>query len=251
VALNIPKPCDKGYFSTGGTEENRNAVCQLCPTGFTTQEAESETSDECSLCQAGRGGDGCGLCPYDTWSSGQTSPGDGCQGCASGAVSSRGASSPDECIPAMDAPTRDIFHLGDDSLWEDDLSAGSFGSCQATCRFDESCMQMRYSEATGSCQLLKEDPSGSQLVGFKAARGGDYAFYTLAETTVIGVQVDSVRTGLTQKQCMDTCSRLGNCEAVSFVTASGTCKLLTSELDSDWSGMVHFSGSKLYSDLLL
>eukprot|EP00775_Hariotina_reticulata_P003781 gene3781-4040_t len=187
VALNIPKPCDKGFYSTGGTVENRNAVCEQCPDGFTTQESESTTSDECSLCEAGRGGDGCGLCAYDTWSSGQTSPSDGCSSCASGAVSARGASSPDECLPAMDAPNRDIFHLADDSLWEDDTSS-SFSSCQATCRFDESCMQMRFSEGTGSCQLLKETPSGTQLVGFKASFGVDYAFYNLDESTVIGVQ---------------------------------------------------------------
>eukprot|EP00775_Hariotina_reticulata_P003962 gene3962-4215_t len=41
VQRNLPKPCDQGSYSTGGTIEDPGGNCVSCPTGFTTQGAVS------------------------------------------------------------------------------------------------------------------------------------------------------------------------------------------------------------------
>jgi len=247
VLLDIPRPCQQGFYSTGGTTANRSAVCQRCPLGLTTQETQSTSADDCSLCVAGRGGIGCNLCDYGTWSSTASSPSEGCQPCSSGAVSSRGANSPADCLPGMNDPYGDVFNVNDDNLWEDRPAAITFDSCQTACMADDSCIQARFSARVSSCQHLQEDAAGSQLFGYKAGRGADYGFFRIAASTSIGVAVGTSKTGLTQQQCVDACNGVGECEAVSFV-ASGSCKLLASELDGEWKALVHLVGRKLFSD---
>lgn len=45
----LPAPCDKGTYSTGGTATEREpSSCTPCDTGYTTQEQEAESADECA-----------------------------------------------------------------------------------------------------------------------------------------------------------------------------------------------------------
>jgi hypothetical protein len=51
----LPAPCDKGSYSTGGTVALREPQsCTACDAGYTTQEQEAESADECAgECLAG------------------------------------------------------------------------------------------------------------------------------------------------------------------------------------------------------
>jgi hypothetical protein len=48
LALNLPKPCDLGSYSTGGTLEAPNGTCRPCPPGYTTQTDQSVGDWECN-----------------------------------------------------------------------------------------------------------------------------------------------------------------------------------------------------------
>jgi hypothetical protein len=43
----LPKPCDVGTYSTGGSLEAPNAACVACPDGFTTQKDEVVGVEDC------------------------------------------------------------------------------------------------------------------------------------------------------------------------------------------------------------
>lgn len=48
TALNLPKPCDLGSFSTGGSLADPGGVCRPCPPGYTTQTDQSIAEWECN-----------------------------------------------------------------------------------------------------------------------------------------------------------------------------------------------------------
>jgi hypothetical protein len=43
----LPKPCDVGTYSTGGTLEAPDGACVACPDGFTTQKDEADGIEDC------------------------------------------------------------------------------------------------------------------------------------------------------------------------------------------------------------
>lgn len=44
---NMPRPCDKGSWSSGGTLKDPNGKCVACPTGYTTQLDQSTKAADC------------------------------------------------------------------------------------------------------------------------------------------------------------------------------------------------------------
>jgi hypothetical protein len=48
LALGLPKPCDLGSYSVGGSLEAPNGTCRPCPPGYTTQTDQSVGDWECN-----------------------------------------------------------------------------------------------------------------------------------------------------------------------------------------------------------
>lgn len=204
------------------------------------------------VCQAGFGENGCQLCTYNTWSSGNILDGDSCYPCAQGAVSARGSTSGIQCYERMQSAD-DIFHLSDDSAWTTD-SARSVGSCEYSCRLNTACMMYRFSADSSVCQTFLEDAGvyPSQQLAFKVSDGADYAVYTVASSLTAGVLLRTV-SDITFEGCMQACSGSGACGLITFPTTAartdtGLCRLWTNELDSEWISFVHIQGPRLYSD---
>jgi hypothetical protein len=108
---------------------------------------------------------------------------------------------------------------------------------------------------TPKCQLMLENESGGQVIGFKADQGADYALYKVPESLTVGVLVTDAG-NMTSKECMAACTGSGKCELVSMAAANlpetaGPCKLLGSQLEPEWTGMHHIQGSRLYTDSLI
>lgn len=244
-----PKPCDKGTWSSGGTAANPNGVCAACPTGFTTQEAESDRAADCEVCTAGRGGSKCELCVPGTFSYGGVRAGTACRSCEPGLTSARGSSSSEECVEAMIQPSNDYFPISDDEKWKQVAQAGSFDACAAACQSSSSssavCVMYRWSENEGVCQHLQDENPG-QLLGFKVANGADFVIYNAPVD--VGELLGS-QSRQSMKQCMQACLADNACEGFSFPSydAVGTCKLFASVLDADYQGKVNVAGSRLYA----
>jgi hypothetical protein len=103
--------------------------------------------------------------------------------------------------------------------------------------------------------LLLESESGSQVVGFKADQGADYALYKVPDTLTVGVSVTDAG-NLTPKECMAACAASGQCEMISMVAANlpataGPCRLFGSQLEPEWTGMYHIQGNRLYTDSMI
>lgn len=203
-----------------------------------------------AVCQAGYGGDGCQLCPYNTWSSGNLAAGTPCQPCASGSVSSTGATSPEECQAAMQLPVRDIFQLSNDSYWET-VSADSVAACSLACSSSSSCIQYRWGQGiTPPCQVLNEY-TGTELptqrIAIKLQYTSAYAVYHVPAVLNLGSLVETLPDQHTMSQCLLACLQRNACEIVSFPTDAeyGTCSMWQSELDADYVSMFHVGGSKI------
>lgn len=252
TAVMLPKPCDRGTYSIGGTAENPNGECVQCRTGLTTQEAEATSEDECNMCQPGFGQDGCTPCPHNTFSQGGLLDGQACQSCATGSVSARMTPSSDLCYPNMQLPNWDVFRLSNDSYWQT-LPVTTSGACSYDCAGNSSCIMYRFGGPTGSeCQVLYEDRSASPAnqLGFKLPPYGmDYALYAVPAGLTAG-KLLSDEGDVTLQQCIQRCTWLGACEVISFPrdAETGSCKLFGSEMDVDYTSMWHVEGTALYSD---
>jgi hypothetical protein len=206
---------------------------------------------------AGRGGLNCTLCPYNTFSTGVHKRGDDCMPCADNTVSARGASHNSECLPELVDSDKDFFPLSDDSKWVDHDGVESTLECQYICNNDSSCAMFRYSTDPHArkCQLLLEVADGGQAIALKADTAGTgYGIYRVDAGLKVGVML-SDEGSKTPGECLKVCSSLNTCElasmdAVALPSSAGPCVLYGSQLDSDWVGMYHIQGSKLYADML-
>jgi hypothetical protein len=147
----------------------------------------------------------------------------------------------------------DYFPLSDDSHWTDDAAKSSV-ACSEACKTNALCATYRYTNGqdTPKCQLLLEVETGSQVIGFKADQGADYALYKVPETLIVGVLLEDAGSS-TPQHCMAACTASGKCEMVSMVAFNlpetvGPCKLYGSQLEPEWTGMYHIQGNRLYSD---
>jgi len=155
------------------------------------------------------------------------------------------------CFEAMRSPNRDYFTLSDDTTWATEAGPTSPTACELACQGDATCLQYRFSidPATPTCQLLRESPAGTQQVGFKLGGGVDYAVYRLQDTLFFGRQLGSLYVQPNQAACIAQCNGNTDCEAFSFIEASGDCKMITSDLDPEWRGKFHVQGNRLISDV--
>ncbi|KAF6264075.1 hypothetical protein COO60DRAFT_270687 [Scenedesmus sp. NREL 46B-D3] len=254
LAIGLPKPCDLGSYSVGGSLEAPGATCTPCPPGFTTQTDQSVADWECNVCTAGHGGGTCGACPHDTYSTGGHHFELNCWPCPAGTTSSRMAEDDTHCHATMVAADNDFFPLSDDSRWILQADVGSALACRNACDDNAACVLYRFSsnvDGLPACQLLLEDAAGQQVVGLKAGGGMDFVMYTLDEDLVVGELLQE-HASKTPEECMAACATNG-CELVSLALPNmpdspGLCKLYRSAQDGDWVGMHHVQGSKLFSD---
>ncbi|WIA40625.1 hypothetical protein OEZ86_013961 [Tetradesmus obliquus] len=257
INFGIPKPCDVGTYSTGGTTDTPNAECVPCPAGFTTQKDEADSEEDCDVCVAGHGGANCTACPFDTFSTGVHKRGDACMRCAPHTVAARGSRHNSECLPELVDSDNDYFPLSNDSAWDDHDGVDSALDCGQLCISDSTCVMYRYSTDVHlrKCQLLLEVPDGGQAIALKAdSAGTGYAVYRVDASLKVGVRL-SDEGSKTPEECMKACSGANACElgamdAAALPDSAGPCVLYGSTLDSDWVGMYHVHGSKLFSDIM-
>eukprot|EP00775_Hariotina_reticulata_P003830 gene3830-4087_t len=247
TAKNLPAPCDTGSWSGGGTVQQREpSSCTACSTGYTTQEQESDLATDCAVCSAGygsptQGGTSCQRCPVNTFSSGGLALGQMCVTCASGTVSSKGATDSSQCLVELVDPTHDYFILSDPAKF---VQQPAQTDCQAACKGDAACIQVIIATDGSSCSIHSEDASGTSTLAFKVNGGVDYVEYKVDAGLGVG-RVVSTPAAADLAACEDACTPKGNCEAV--VYDGSTCSLITSQLDPDNTGFFHVAGTKLRS----
>eukprot|EP00882_Tetradesmus_deserticola_P003863 GHRQ01004087.1.p1 GENE.GHRQ01004087.1~~GHRQ01004087.1.p1 ORF type:complete len:520 (+),score=107.65 GHRQ01004087.1:1239-2798(+) len=254
LALGLPKPCDLGSYSAGGTLEAPGGACTPCPPGYNTQTDQAVGAWECNVCTAGHGGATCGVCPYNTYSTGGHHMEINCWACPAGTTSSRMAEDDTQCYATMVDADKDYFSLSDGSKWTVQAGVASGLACRSACDANTACVLYRFSSninGSPACQLLLEDPAGQQVIGLKAGGGMDYVMYTVDEDLIVGEPLQQ-HASKTPEECMVACAKNG-CELVSLALPNmpdspGSCKLYMSAQDADWVGMHHVQGSKLFSD---
>eukprot|EP00775_Hariotina_reticulata_P009036 gene9036-9207_t len=229
----LPKPCDKGTFSIGGTRNNSFGQCTPCPAGFTTPDDESN--------RPGHGGDSCKPCRVGTFTFGSQAAGDDCRPCPGGHTSAKGAESNADCVavwPLSDASYIDLLPLSNDSAWLDvEIGNNTDVACKRRC--GSGCIMYRYfyaDDATGissRCQIFKEINSTSQqwsnrsALAFKAYGSGvviDYAFYYVPASLIVGELVED-KGLISLPECLDACTRLGLNLVVADAFLSGSHRL--------------------------
>jgi hypothetical protein len=105
------------------------------------------------------------------------------------------------------------------------------------------------------CQLLLDIPDGGHAIALKADTAASaYAIYRVSTGLKVGVFL-SDEGSKTPEECFKACSSANACElasmdAAALPSSAGPCQLYSSVLDSDWFGMYHIQGSKLYADML-
>jgi hypothetical protein len=198
-----------------------------------------------AVCAAGHGGDGCALCPVNTYNSGGILAGTSCDSCPANTASSNGATDAQQCYADLIDPTRDVFAVSDEAQFATQAGVTTLDDCEAACRASDACITYRFASATGSCQLLSEQAgaSGDEL-SFKVKGGVDYASYKLAAGLTVG-SVIKTQASTSLAACQAACTSNGDCEAVLF--GAGSCRLVTSELDADYTGKAHVVGARLAS----
>jgi hypothetical protein len=205
----------------------------------------------------GRGGFDCTLCPYNTYSTGVHKRGDDCVPCAQNAVSASGSTHNSECLPELVDSANDYFPLSDGSQWVNRGEADTAVACQFVCNNDASCAMLRFSTNLHApkCQLLLDIPDGGHAIALKADTAASaYAIYRVSTGLKIGVLL-SDEGSKTPEECLKACSSASACElasmdAAALPSSAGPCQLYSSVLDSDWFGMYHIQGSKLFADML-
>uniref|UniRef100_A0A383VRV3 Tyrosine-protein kinase ephrin type A/B receptor-like domain-containing protein n=1 Tax=Tetradesmus obliquus TaxID=3088 RepID=A0A383VRV3_TETOB len=250
----IPDPCDKGSFSTGGTEAAPNATCILCPNGWTTQTDEATREAECAVCAPGYGGSGCAQCGYGTYAAGGSSPDVACVACAAGSTSRKGASQSQQCHSTLIDARFDVFRLADEAAWSG-IDAATGPACGAACTDSVTCVMYKFvaseaGQATGRCSLLNEvTASPSHTVGFKIGNGDEYSVWGLTQS--VGAALARQPSGVADEAaCKDVCTAASECEV--YVWQSGgspECTLAASELEDSAISMFQVRGDHLFSDL--
>jgi hypothetical protein len=249
-ADSILAPCDKGTYSTGGTEAAPNATCTACATGYSTQEDESTSVAECAVCAPGFGGAGCAQCGYGFFASGGGKEGDACAACASGSTSRKGATQSQQCYSTLIDARNDVFNLADESTWSDN-AATTGATCGDACTGSDTCVMYRFvvnaaGDGSGKCSLLNEAATPTHTVGFKIGNGDDYSVWGL--TQAVGAALASQPSGVTDEAgCKAACTAASECEV--YVWSSNACSLTKSELEEAAISMFQVRGAKLYSDL--
>jgi hypothetical protein len=253
AADGIPEPCDKGTYSTGGTEGAPNATCTACSTGYSTQEDESTTADECAVCAPGYGGAGCAQCGYGTFASGGAKVGDACQDCATGSTSRRGATQSQQCYSKLIDARNDVFNLANEAAWTNN-AATTGATCGDACTASATCVMYKFivneaGDGSGKCSLLSEASTVTHTVGFKIGNGDDYSVWGLDQSVGAALSPMPGAAGLadTEAKCKDACTAASECEV--YVWASNACSLTKSELEEASISMFQVRGAKLYSDL--
>jgi hypothetical protein len=182
-ADSIPAPCDKGTYSTGGTEAAPNATCTACATGFSTHEDESTSDAECAVCAPGYGGAGCAQCGYGFFASGGGKVGDDCAACATGSTSRKGATQSQQCYSTLIDARNDVFNLADENAWVEN-AATTGATCGSACTDLDTCVMYRFvvneaGDGSGKCSLLSEAATPTHTVGFKIGKGDYYSVWGL------------------------------------------------------------------------
>eukprot|EP00775_Hariotina_reticulata_P012417 gene12417-12553_t len=267
-ATNLTKPCDKGYYSIGGNLTDPGGLCVACPAGYTTQEQESVSLAECTACTPGYGsapgGSTCVICPYNTYATGGHAIGTECDDCPDGTVSGRLSMTQDQCLQAIIEPNQNAYSLSNSSLWVDISGTGpTREACVAACQADATCIVMKHADGLGdvprTCQKYSPPATfatdaATQQLGVRVNGGADWAMYTVPADVTVGMLHEDAG-DLTLGECMEACGDVARCEIFSFpslnATATGSCKLWSSELDAEYSGVLHVTGSQLYQNLLL
>lgn len=249
----IPAPCDKGFFSVGGSEGAPNATCTACEDGFSTQEDEAVAEGECEVCAAGYGNIGttpCAQCDYGTYAAGGAAKGDACVPCAEGTTSRRRASQSQMCFSKLIDVRNDVFNLGTDAWNTATDTADTAPQCGETCHGNAACIMYRFAlDGTNVCQLFLKTDGGLQTIGFKIGSGDDYVTYPIPDTQTVGALISSP-TASDEKACMGACTASSECELYSWtaVGASTTCNMLKSELEQDYTSNFAVRGNHLFSD---
>lgn len=177
--------------------------------------------------------------------------------CAPHTVSARGSRHNSECLPELVDSDNDYFPLSNDSAWDNHDGVDSALDCGMLCVSDSACVMYRYSTDVllRKCQLLLEAPDGGQAIALKAdSAGTGYAVYRVDANLKVGVRL-SDEGSKTPEECMKACSGTNACEmaaidAAALPGSAGPCVLYGSTLDSDWVGMYHVHGSKLFADMM-
>jgi len=195
-----------------------------------------------AVCAAGygslSGATTCTLCPINTFSSGGLAKGEACIDCATGSTSAPGATENTQCYVELADPTRDYFTLSDDSKY---VAAGSGAACQAACIGDDTCVALKISTDGASCFKLSEDAAGTATVSFKVNSGVAFVRYKLPAGLKVGKEIGT-DAATTVAGCEAACKSISDCEGI---VLDGTCSLISSELDPDFTGFYHVSGAKL------
>jgi len=140
-------------------------------------------------------------------------------------------------------PVNDFFILSNDTLF---AAAGSSAACQAACSGDAACILLRINADGTSCGCTVR-----MLLALAQCHSRSMAVWTMCSNKLTaGVDVGTTLTGGSSTQaslaaCEALCSPLGECEG--FTYSGTTCKLFKSDLDIDWTGFYHVSGTKLKS----
>jgi hypothetical protein len=258
----IPAPCDKGTYSEGGTEAAPNATCSACNTGYSTQEDESTSSDECAVCAPGYGGDNldCVKCPVGTYSSGGGSVFVACQGCAAGSTSSEKSTHSQQCYSTLIDAQADVFNLENEENWDvasaAAIAADTAVECGTACDEDGTCIMYKFvttnaETGAGTCSLLHEPDYMQQTynLGFKISNGADYAIWGLDQALGVALspQPAAATSASSVEECKDACTATAECEVYMLKKADGTCVLAKSELEEAAISMFHVMGEKLFS----
>jgi hypothetical protein len=252
AADGIPAPCDKGKYSTGGTEAAPNATCTACNPGYSTQEDESTSATECAVCAPGYGGAGCAQCTYGFFASGGAKEGDSCAQCAAGSTSRRGATQSQQCYSTLIDARNDVFNLVDETAWADN-AATTGATCGSACTDSATCMMYKFvvneaGDGSGKCSLLSEAGSPTHTVGFKIGNGDDYSVWGLTQS--VGAALATQPTGVADEAgCKAACTAASECEVYMWQSGSNACSLTKSELQEASIRMFQVRGAKLYSDM--
>lgn len=171
--------------------------------------------------------------------------------------------SQDQCLPAIVEPNQNVYSLSNSSLWVD-LSVATVDrdACVVACQADATCLVMRHADGLGdvdwTCQKYSPPssfPTGAATQQLGVRAGADWAMYTVPADVTVGMLRDDEGEDLTLGECMEACGASTRCELFSFpslnATSTGSCKLWSSELDAEFSGVLHVTGSQLYKNLLL
>jgi len=148
--------------------------------------------------------------------------------------------------------TADYFTLSSSDKWTNlTLNATAGVTCLSlmeACRNSSTCIQMRVANDYTSCQMYSSNPSGSTTFSYKVGQGMDYVRYKITGADLANVIATPAASTLTA--CEFACSASQNCEGVMFTASTSSCRMVASELDGEYMGVVHVWPYNLVSYLV-